>query len=138
MEETKQAQEEFQDLRFGMFIHFGIYSLGEKEEWHMFTHRMSHEEYKQEFMARFDPDPAGIEQWVTTAKDMGAKYIVATSKHHDGFCLWNTKILHGLYPEYHIRNTEFWKKNEKSVIDYLFEAGRKHGIKIGLYYSTID
>ncbi len=138
MQDTSTAQEEFQNLRFGMFIHFGIYSLGEEHEWHMFKHRMKHDDYKRKFMGRFDPDPKGIEQWVITAKAMGAKYMVVTSKHHDGFCLWDTKINHGVDSEFHIRDTPFWEHHQKSILDYLFEAGRKHGIRIGLYYSTID
>jgi alpha-L-fucosidase len=133
-----QAQAAFQDLRFGMFIHFGLYSLGEEHEWHQYRHLMHHNKYRDQFMPRFNPDPKGIEQWVLTAKAMGAKYIVCTSKHHDGFCLWDTKIPHQPDPSYHIRSTPFWQQHQKSVIDFLFEAGRKHGIRIGLYYSVVD
>ncbi|MFW9922327.1 MAG: alpha-L-fucosidase [Candidatus Thorarchaeota archaeon] len=132
------AQENFQDLRFGMFIHFGLYSVGEEHEWHMYYHKVTHDSYKTNFLYRFEPDPSGIEQWILTAKDMGAKYLICTSKHHDGFCLWDTKIPHKISPDFHIRNTPFWGKNQKSILDYLFEAGRKHGIRIGLYYSSID
>ena len=133
-----QKNELFQDLRFGMFIHFGLYSVGEEHEWHMYHHKMKFDTYKANFMQQFNPNPSGIEQWVLTAKAMGAKYLVFTSKHHDGFCLWDTKISHEISPDYHIRNTPFWENNQKSILDYLFEAGRKHDIRIGLYYSTID
>jgi len=99
---------------------------------------MAHDSYKASFMHHFNPNPSGIEQWVLTAKIMGAKYLICTSKHHDGFCLWDTKIPHEISPDFHIRNTPFWENNQKSILDYLFEAGKKHGIRIGLYYSTID
>ena len=138
MDPCIEAQELFQYLRFGMFIHLGLYSLGEEHEWHMYYHKMTHDSYKENFIPHFDPNPSGIEQWVLTAKDMGAKYLIFTSKHHDGFCLWDTKIPHEISSDYHIRSTPFWEKNQKSVLDYLFEAGRKHDIRIGLYYSTID
>jgi len=122
-----------------MFIHFGLYSLGESHEWHFCRKLLlSMKKYKKKFLTKFNPDPKGIEQWVKTAKKMGAKYLVCTSKHHDGFCLWDTKVPHPTQPDYHIRNTPFWKNNKKDVLEYLFEAGKKHGIKIGLYYSTID
>jgi alpha-L-fucosidase len=128
----------FRKLRFGMFIHFGLYSMGELFEWHLRRKKMNIKTYSTQFIHRFDPDPAGIEQWVKTAKLMGAKYLCCTSKHHDGFCLWNTKIPHEINPEYHIRNTPFFQKHQKSVLDYLFEAGKKYGIRIGLYYSVVD
>jgi alpha-L-fucosidase len=128
----------FLDLHFGMFIHFGLYSQGKLHEWHMFRKLQSLKSYKSQFLGSFDPDPAGMEQWVKTAKAMGAKYLVCTSKHHDGFCLWDSKVPHLFDPEYHIRNTPFYQKHKRGVLDYLFDAGKKHGIKIGLYYSAVD
>ena len=129
---------EFRKLRFGMFIHFGLYSRGERTEWQYYTHWMNMKSYQDRFLSSFNPDPKAMEQWVLTAKKMGAKYITVTSKHHDGFCLWDTQLKHELFPEYHIRNTEFWKINNTDVLTLLFEAGRKHGVRIGLYYSSID
>ena len=133
-----QAREDFLKLRFGMFIHFGLYSQGEEHEWHMHLHKMSLSKYRDQFLKSFNPNPKGIEQWVITAKKMGAKYLVCTSKHCDGFCLWDTEFKHGIDPNYHIRNTLFWENNQKGVLDYLFEAGRKHDIKIGLYHAVVD
>lgn len=134
----KTAQDNFKKLKFGMFIHFGLYSQGEEHEWHMYRHRMKHDKYRDQFLHSFNPDPNGMEQWVKTAKDMGARYIVCTSKHHDGFCLWNTAVEHDVDPQFHIKNTMFYETNGQDVLHYLFEAGRKHRIRIGLYYSTID
>jgi alpha-L-fucosidase len=132
------ARQSFLDLEFGMFIHFGLYSQGMEHEWHMYNHKMSLPDYKAQFLSTFDPDPKGIEQWVITAKEMGAKYLVCTSKHCDGFCLWDTKALHPMDPDYNIRNTPFYQKHGKSVLDVLFEAGKKHGIRIGIYHAIID
>jgi alpha-L-fucosidase len=135
MERTRR---EFAALKFGMFIHFGLYSQGQDHEWHMYLRKMSRDAYKTQFLRSFDPDPAGMEQWVLTVKAMGAKYLVCTSKHCDGFCLWPTAHHHALDPEYRIENTLFWDHHQKGVLDYLFEAGRKHNIKIGLYHSVVD
>lgn len=136
----KTLYETFLSLKFGMFVHFGLYSIGGEHEWHMYQHRMSLKAYKAAFLHRFDPDPAGMEQWVRTAKEMGATYITCTSKHHDGFCLWDSAIPRAerVDPGYTIRNTPFYEKHKKGVLDYLFEAGRKHGIRIGLYHSAVD
>ncbi len=134
----QNVRNEFLNLKFGMFIHFGLYSQGKEHEWHMYNHKMSLKKYKEKFMATFNPDPKGIEQWVRVAKRMGAKYLVVTSKHCDGFCLWDTEFHHGLDPDYCIENTDFYKTNKKSVLDYLFEAGKKYDMKIGLYHAVVD
>ncbi|MHA1370088.1 MAG: alpha-L-fucosidase [Promethearchaeota archaeon] len=133
-----QAPVDFLDLRFGEFIHFGLYSQGMEHEWHMWLHKMSLEKYKRKFLSSFNPDPREIEGWVKVAKLMGAKYITCTAKHCDGFCLWDTSVPHGLDPDYHIKNTAFYKVHGRGVLDFLFEAGRKHGIRIGLYYAVVD
>jgi alpha-L-fucosidase len=138
LESRKTLRESFLNLKFGMFVHFGLYSLGEEHEWHMCKHRMSLKAYKAAFLRRFDPDPAGMDQWVRTAKEMGATYVTCTSKHHDGFCLWDSAVPRAVDPDYTIRSTPFYEKHGKGVLDYLFEAGKKHGIRIGLYHSSID
>jgi alpha-L-fucosidase len=134
----QMAQTAFLEMHLGMFIHFGLYSQGKEHEWHMFNHKMDLKTYKKKFLTKFNPDPRGIDQWVHTAKAMGAKYLICTSKHCDGFCLWDTKYPHELDPDYHIRNTIFWNTHQKSVLDYLMEAGKKYGIKIGFYHSVVD
>ena len=138
MNNKTNLQNEFLKLKFGMFVHFGLYSLGEKHEWHLMRHLMSIKNYTKAFLTKFDPDPTGMEQWVKTAKLMGAKYLVCTSKHHDGFCLWPSEIERKIFPDYTIQNTPFYQKHKKGVLDFLIEAGKKHGIRIGLYHSAVD
>jgi alpha-L-fucosidase len=138
MVDKTESLQAFANMKFGMFIHFGLYALGEKHEWHMHREKMKKEKYAKKFMPIFDPDPKGMEQWVVTAKEMGAKYLTVTSKHHDGFCLWDTKIKHPVMPNYNIRSTPFYQKNKTGVIEKLYEATEKHDMKLGLYYSTID
>lgn len=132
------AQKSFLELRFGQFIHFGLYSLGEEHEWHMRRHKMSLKRYKNTFLKHFNPDPAGMEQWVINAKEMGAKYITCTAKHLDGFPLWDTSVPHPKDNRYHIRSTPFWKKHGTDIITLLHAACKKHGLKMGLYYCILD
>jgi alpha-L-fucosidase len=138
LQQKIRLREEFRQLQFGMFVHFGLYSLGEYMEWEMNRKKHSLDGYIKRYLNRFDPDPVGIEQWVLVAKAMGARYICVTSKHHDGFCLWDTKQFHAIRPDYHIRSTPFWQKNQTDVLTVLFNAARKHGIRVALYYSVID
>lgn len=132
------AVNDFQNRRFGMFIHFGLYSQASEHEWHMHIHRMTLKNYKQRFLASFNPDPAGIASWVATAKQMGAKYIVVTAKHCDGFCLWDTAVPHGLDYSYHLRHTAFWQANHTGILDILMKEARKEGIRVGFYYAIAD
>src|SRR5512142_13101 len=90
-EENLQARQWFQDAKFGLFIHWGVYSVLGKGEWVMNNDKMSIEQY-QALPPRFNPvkyDPA---QWVSLAKSAGMKYITITSKHHDGFAMWGTRL----------------------------------------------
>lgn len=114
---------EFQKDRFGLFIHWGLYAIPARGEW-----VRSHEEMKEEdympFFHEFSPDRFEPEKWAKQAKEAGMKYAVMTAKHHDGFCLFDTKT------------TDF-KYKEDLVRRYL-DAFRKEGLKVGLYYSLID
>lgn len=114
---------EFQKDRFGLFIHWGLYAIPARGEW-----VRSHEEMKEEdymsFFHEFSPDHFEPEKWARQAKEAGMKYAVMTAKHHDGFCLFDTKT------------TDF-KYREDLVRRYL-DAFRKEGLKVGLYYSLID
>ncbi|MHA1683942.1 MAG: alpha-L-fucosidase [Promethearchaeota archaeon] len=133
-----KEKETFLELKFGQFIHFGLYSIGKDHEWHMRMRKMSLKRYKAAFMNRFDPDPEGIEQWVLTAREMGAKYITCTSKHLDGFCLWDTGVEHPVDASYHVRDTPFHANNGTGIIEVLYDAAKKHGIRLGLYYCLLD
>lgn len=114
--------------RFGMFIHFGLYALPARHEWIQHGERISKEDYVKYFN-HFNPDLFDAKQWAKIAKSSGMKYVVFTAKHHEGFCLFDSK-----YTDYKVTNTPYGKDLLKEVVD----AFRSEGIKIGIYYSLID
>ncbi|SFS95157.1 alpha-L-fucosidase [Sphingobacterium wenxiniae] len=129
----------FEEARYGMFIHWGLYSAaeglwkGEKlryannyAEWIRYRNRISKEEYG-ELAKRFVWDKINPEEWVLLAKKSGMKYIIITSKHHDGVALWDTKV--GDYSLPKLSGTN------RDVIKEIAEACRKHDMKLGFYYS---
>ncbi len=127
--ETKeQRMKWWQDARFGMFIHWGPVSLKGTEIGWSRGKDMPVEEYDNLYK-QFNPVNFNADEWVSIAKSAGMKYIVLTTKHHDGFCLWNTK-----QTEYNIINTPF----RRDVVKELSEACKKQGIAFGTYYSTCD
>jgi len=91
----------FTDARFGMFIHFGAYALAARHEWVKNFENLSNEDY-QKYVDHFDPDLFNAREWVQAAKDAGMKYIVLTTKHHEGFCLFDSK-----YTDYKSTKTPF-------------------------------
>ena len=114
--------------KFGMFIHWGIYALTELHEQALARYGMKNAEYEA-LAKRFDPVNYDPEGWVLLAKEAGMKYICFTAKHHDGFCMWDTK-----YTDYNIMNTPYGK----DVLKMLADACRKHGMLLSLYYSNPD
>lgn len=114
--------------RFGMFIHWGIYSLPARHEWVRKRERISIEDY-QKYFDNFNPDLYNPRDWAKKAKSAGMKYAVITSKHHDGFCLFDSK-----YTDYDIMGTPYGRDVIKEWID----AFRAEGLKVGFYYSLID
>ena len=135
----EKRTEWFKEDRFGMFIHWGLYSAaeglwkGEKlryvnnyAEWIRYRNRISKEEYGT-LATRFDWDKINPEQWVLLAKEAGMKYIIITTKHHDGVAIWDTKIGDYSLPKL--------SGSHRDVIKELADACRKHGMKLGFYYS---
>ena len=114
--------------RFGMFIHWGIYAVPARHEWVKNRERISDTDY-QKYFDRFDPDLYNPKEWAAKAKAAGMKYVVVTTKHHDGFCLWDSK-----YTDFKVTNTPY----KKDLIKPLVDAFRAEGIRIGFYYSLID
>ncbi|MDR2497846.1 MAG: alpha-L-fucosidase [Tannerellaceae bacterium] len=114
--------------RFGMFIHWGIYALPARHEWVKRHERLGDDVY-QTYFERFDPDLYNPKEWAAKARAAGMKYVVVTTKHHDGFCLWDSKAT-----DYKVTNTPYGK----DLIAPLVEAFRAEGIRIGFYYSLID
>ena len=114
--------------RFGMFIHWGLYALPGRHEWVQFHERITPEHYRKYFNL-FNPDLYDPKQWAKEAKAAGMKYVVLTAKHHEGFCLWDSK-----YTDYKATNTPYGKDLLKTYAD----AFRAEGLKVGFYYSLID
>ena len=114
--------------KLGMFIHWGIYSQLEYHEQVAAHKHMTNEEYEP-LAKTFNPTEYNPEEWVLLAKNAGMKYICFTAKHHDGFCMWDTK-----YSEYKITNTPYGK----DVLKMLADACQKHGVMLSIYYSNPD
>ena len=138
-ESFDQRMEWWRDARFGMFIHWGVYAVPagiykEKEvkgvgEWIMNGAQIPIKEYEK-FAKQFDPVKFDAEEWAKTMKKAGMKYVVITSKHHDGFGLWNSKV-----SDY---DAVDFAPYGKDILKALSAACKKYGIKFGLYYSIID
>ncbi len=118
----------FDEARFGMFIHWGLYSMPARHEWIKLFEEIPEEKYDKYF-EYFNPDMYDPKEWAAYAKKCGMKYVVITSKHHEGFCLFDSK-----YTDYKATNTKAGRDLLKECID----AFRAEGIHIGLYYSLLD
>ena len=118
----------WQEARFGMFIHFGVYSVPARGEWVKQAETMSNEVY-QKYVDDFNPVDYDPKKWAKLAKDAGMKYAVMTAKHHDGYCLFDSKLT-----DY---KSSSYLKGRDLVREFL-DAFRAEGIKVGLYYSVID
>jgi alpha-L-fucosidase len=126
--ENIEARHQFQDNKYGMFIHWGLSSVLADGEWVMNNRNIKVEDYTR-LLRVFNPVDFNAAKWVATAKNAGMKYIVFITRHHDGFSNWDTK-----YSEWKITNTPYGK----DVLKMLAEECKKQGIKLGLYYSTLD
>ena len=78
--------------RFGMFIHWGLYSMPARHEWVKHNEKIPNEVYDSKYFTRFDPDLYNPDLWAQAAANAGMKYFVITTKHHEGFCLWDTQL----------------------------------------------
>jgi len=114
--------------RFGLFIHWGLYSMPARHEWVKSYEKMPEAEYERYFK-HFDPDMFDARDWAKRAKAAGMKYAVITTKHHDGFCLFDSK-----YTDYKSVNTHAGR----DLVAEFVEAFRAEGIRTGFYYSLID
>ncbi len=138
--ETKEQHDArmqwWRDARFGLFIHWGLYSVPAGEwkaqtnhaEWIRTTAQIPIKEYEQ-FVPQFNPTKFNAGEWVRMAKDAGMKYIVITSKHHDGFCLFDSKET-----DFDVMSTPF----KRDIMKELSDACRKAGLKICWYHSIMD
>ena len=128
MQSYEERMKWFHQARFGMFIHWGLYSIPARGEWVMFLERIPAEEYA-ELAKKFNPKKFDADAWASLAKEAGAKYMVLTTRHHDGFCLFDSKV------------SDFTSVKTAAKRDFVAEyvkAVRKAGLKVGFYYSLLD
>ncbi|TAL48279.1 MAG: alpha-L-fucosidase, partial [Chitinophagaceae bacterium] len=136
-EEKDMRMEWWRQARFGMFIHWGLYAVPGGEwkgttnhaEWIRTTAQIPLEEYNK-FVGQFNPVKFNAEEWVQMAKNAGMKYITITSKHHDGFCLWNSKET-----DFDVMSTPFKRDILKELADACRRIG---GVKLCFYHSIMD
>ena len=114
--------------RFGMFIHWGLYALGARHEWLKHNEEIPDDVY-QKYFKHFDPDLYDPDVWAAAAEGAGMKYFVITTKHHEGFCLWDTALT-----DYKAPNTPAGRDLLRPMVD----AFRAHNLRTGLYHSLID
>lgn len=127
--ENLQARKEFSDMKFGIFLHWGIYSMFAQGEWYMHNANIDWREYEKAASA-FYPANFDAEAWVKAIKDSGAKYITFTTRHHDSFSMWDTE-----QSDFNIVDATPYKKD---VLKMLAEECQKQGVTLNLYYSHLD
>ncbi|PYU89073.1 MAG: alpha-L-fucosidase, partial [Acidobacteria bacterium] len=127
--EWTPQQQWFHDARFGMFIHWGVYSTLEDGEWVMNNRGMTVAEYEK-LPPQFNPTQFDAAEWVALAKAAGAKYITITSKHHDGFAMFGTK-----QSSWNIVDRTPWGRDP---LQRLADECHKQGVKLFFYYSQLD
>jgi alpha-L-fucosidase len=127
--ENLAAREAFRDDQFGIFIHWGIYSVLGRGEWVMQEEKMPIDKYEP-VAAQFNPEKYNADEWVQLFKRAGAKYVTITSKHHDGFCMWDSKLTN-----WDVVDATPYKKD---ILKPLAEACEKHGLKLFFYHSQVD
>ncbi|MDD8025783.1 MAG: alpha-L-fucosidase [Acidobacteriota bacterium] len=116
------------EARFGMFIHWGLYALPARHEWVKNREHITDADYRMYF-DQFNPDLYNPKEWARAARAAGMKYFVITTKHHDGFCLFDSK-----FTDYKATATPYGR----DLIAPLVKAMREEGLKVGFYYSLID
>ena len=127
--ENLEAREWFEDARFGLFVHWGVYSVLGDGEWVMNNQKLSIDEYEK-LPNFFNPVEFSPKEWVKMAKDAGMKYITITSRHHDGFSMFGTK-----QNKYNVVDATPYKRD---ILKLLANECHKEGIKIFFYYSLLD
>ncbi len=124
-----EARKAFQDMKFGMFIHWGIYSILGDGEWVMLNQRIPYDKYSR-LATFFNPLDFDAKEWVQIAKSAGMKYITITSRHHDSFSMFDTEA-----SDYNIVDATPYGKDPLKA---LAEECKKEGIKLNFYYSLLD
>jgi alpha-L-fucosidase len=126
--ENLKAREVFSNDRFGLFIHWGPFSILGDGEWVMNNRNITVKNYKR-LVNFFNPIDFNAAEWVSMAKNAGMKYITLITRHHDGFSMWNTK-----FTDYNIMHTPY----KKDVVKLIADECHKQGVQLFLYYSLLD
>jgi alpha-L-fucosidase len=119
----------WREARFGMFIHWGVYAIPARGEWHMFNQKVPVPEYEK-YPPRFNPVRFDARSWARLAREAGMKYLVITSKHHDGFCMWDSKV-----SSYDVVDRTPFKRDP---LKELAEACKAEGVTLCFYHSIMD
>ena len=118
----------FLEARFGLFVHWGLYALPARHEWVMSREEIAPSDYER-YVRYFDPDLYDPGEWARAAADAGMRYAVLTTKHHEGFCLWDSALT-----DYSVMATP----HAKDLIGPFVEAVREAGLRVGFYHSLLD
>ena len=124
----KQDMQWWRDAKFGLFIHFGLYAIPGRGEWVMWSERIDTSDYSP-LRDKFTCEKFDANEWVEIAKEAGCKYMVLTARHHDGFCLFDTK-----FGNYDAMNSAA----KRDLVSEYADAAHKAGIGLGIYYSPLD
>ncbi len=124
-----EGLQEFQDFRFGMFIHWGLYSILGRGEWVMHVENIPVAEYEK-LVPQFNPLRFNAEEWVSVAADAGQRYMVITSRHHDGFSMYDTA-----YSDYKVTHTPF---RRDPLAELANACALRRDVKLGFYSSLLD
>ena len=128
-EENLKSRQEFRDARFGIFLHWGLYAMLATGEWTMTNNNLNYKEYAK-LAGGFYPSKFNAAEWVTAIKASGAKYICFTSRHHEGFSMFDTK-----YSDYNVVDATPFKRD---ILKELADECHKQGIRLHFYYSHLD
>jgi alpha-L-fucosidase len=126
---SPEGLKQFQDARFGMFIHWGLYSILARGEWVMHNEKIPVSEYEP-LVGQFNPVKFNADEWVSIAADAGQRYIVITSRHHDGFSMYDTAL-----SDYKVTHTPFRRDPLRELAD---ACARRRDVKLGFYNSLLD
>lgn len=127
---TVEQMKWWQDSKFGLFIHWGLYAIDGNGEWAMFNNKISPEDYRK-LASEFNPQHFNAAIWAQVAKDAGMRYMVLTARHHDGFALWNS-------PSSYMGFNSFETASKRDFVKEYTDACRQAGLGVGIYYSPMD
>ena len=125
---SDEGMQQFVEAGFGLSVHWGLYSLVKGTEWAYYQERIPYDDYRA-LMGRFDPTRYNADEWADLMLEIGQKFVIITSKHHDGFCMWDTALT-----DFRVTNAAFGR----DVLAELADALHARGLALHFYYSLLD